>query len=201
MNESILRSGLLLAMPRSSDPNLSGTVLLLVEHRARRSLTLAINRPSSVTANELLASLGMPWRGRGSDVVWCGGPVEPHKGWVLHDTLATPQTAGTISITPAISISTTPERLRALASDPTRGIRILLGSIDWAVGELAGAVLRGGVYTEATPDLVFDTAPELLWRRVQSIGAALPDTGGGLRGAILRLLGKRAIPKAIMHRR
>lgn len=34
MDESILKSGLLLAMPRSSDPNLSGAVLLLVEHGA-----------------------------------------------------------------------------------------------------------------------------------------------------------------------
>jgi putative AlgH/UPF0301 family transcriptional regulator len=165
MDESILKSGLLLAMPRSSDPNLSGAVLLLVEHGAQRSLTLVINRPSPVAASELLASLNMTWRGRESAVV-----DHPR-------TLARP-------------------RERPSSRDP-----YLAGQHRLAVGQLAGAMSRGGVYTEASPDLVFDTAPDLLWKRVQSIGAALPDTGGGLSGAIRRLLGKRVIPRAIMRRR
>jgi putative transcriptional regulator len=203
MDKSTLKAGLLLAMPQSSDPNLSGTVLLLIEHGGRRSLSLMINRPSDIRASELLASLGTPWRGKESDVVWSGGPVSPHQGWVLHDAAAaTPQAAGTFSITPTISVSTTPERLRVLASEPPGRIRILLGSLDWAVGQLAEAVSRGGACTDATPELVFDTAHELLWERVQSIGEKRLVADGGLGGAIRRIFGqRRAVPTAIARRK
>lgn len=85
-----------LAVTGFSGSELSGAVLLLVEHGAQRSLTLAINRPSRVTAGELLASLNMTWRGRESDVVWSGGPVASHNGWVLHDAPAMPPITGVI---------------------------------------------------------------------------------------------------------
>ena len=165
MESSNLAPGLLLAMPQLADPNFSRSVVLMIEHSDSGSFGLVINQPSPIRASELLDSLEMHWRGEDSAVVWAGGPVSPSTGWVLHEPVVTaPQGQGTIIITSSISLSTSPERLRAIASSPSSQIRLLLGYSGWGPGHLAQEMSRGAwLHTAATPSLVFDTHPDDLW--------------------------------------
>ena len=145
MESANLAPGLLLAMPQLADPNFSRSVVLMIEH------------------SELLDSLEMSWHGDDAAVVWAGGPVSPSTGWVLHEPVNTVG-QGTIAITSTISLSTSPEKLRTLAKEPPRNIRLLLGYSGWAAGQLAQEMARGAwLHTAATPSLVFETPPDLIW--------------------------------------
>ena len=184
VESSNLAPGLLLAMPQLDDPNFSRAVVLMIEHSESGSFGLVINHPSPISATELLESLEMNWRGTETAVVWAGGPVSPSTGWVLHEPvgIALPG-EGTISITPRIALSTSPERLRAIAMEPPKNIRLLLGYSGWGPGQLAQEMARGAwLHTDATPDLVFETPPDAIWdTAMRALGINPRDlfTGGG----------------------
>ncbi len=166
MESSNLAPGLLLAMPQLADPNFSRAVVLMIEHSEQGSFGLVINHPSPIKASELLDSLEMSWRGEDSAVVWAGGPVSPSTGWVLHEPvgIAAAGGGGTIAITSSISLSTSPDRLRMIASQPPRNIRLLLGYSGWGPGQLAQEMARGAwLHTSADPKLVFDTPADEIW--------------------------------------
>jgi putative transcriptional regulator len=185
VESSNLAPGLLLAMPQLADPNFSRSVVLMIEHGEHGSFGLVINHPSPIRATELLDSLEMSWQGEDSAVVWAGGPVSPSTGWVLHEPIdiAQPGT-GTIAITSGISLSTSPERLRAIASQPPRNIRLLLGYSGWGPGQLANEMARGAwLHTAADTRLVFDTPPDEIWdTAMRSLGINPRDlfTGRGV---------------------
>lgn len=160
-------------MPQLADPNFSRAVVLMIEHGENGSFGLVINHPSPIKATELLDSLEMSWRGDDSAVVWAGGPVSPSTGWVLHEPVGSaPLGQGTIEITSTISLSTSPDRLRAIASAPPRNVRLLLGYSGWGPGQLAQEMARGAwLHTAADPRLVFETPPEDMWEAaMKSLG-------------------------------
>jgi len=178
-----LAPGLLLAMPQLADPNFSRAVVLMIEHSEQGSFGLVINHPSPIKASELLDSLEMSWCGEDSAVVWAGGPVSPSTGWVLHEPVGGAQ-SGTIEITSTISLSTSPYRLRAIANQPPRNVRLLLGYSGWGPGQLAQEMARGAwLHTAADPQLVFETPPDEMWdRAMKSLGINPRDlfTGRGV---------------------
>jgi len=185
VESSNLAPGLLLAMPQLADPNFSRSVVLMVEHSEQGSFGLVINHPSPIRASELLDSLEMSWRGDDSAVVWAGGPVSPSTGWVLHEPIGAAQPGqGTIAITSGILLSTSPERLRTIASAPPRNIRLLLGYSGWGPGQLAQEMARGAwLHTAAETSLVFETPPDLIWdTAMRSLGIDPRDlfVGGGV---------------------
>jgi putative transcriptional regulator len=186
VESSNLAPGLLLAMPQLADPNFSRAVILMIEHGDHGSFGLVINHPSPIRAAELLDSLEMRWGGDDTAVVWAGGPVSPSTGWVLHEPIGIAQAGmgGTIAITSSISLSTSPERLRAIANQPPRNIRLLLGYSGWAPGQLATEMARGAwLHTSADPDLVFGTPASEIWdTAMRSLGIDPRDlfTGRGV---------------------
>ena len=168
-----LAPGLLLAMPQLQDPNFSRAVVLMIEHSAQGSFGLVINHPSPIKASELLDSLEMSWGGGDDAVVWAGGPVSPSTGWVLHEPIGVAQPGqGTIAITSSILLSTSPDRLRAIATQPPRNIRLLLGYSGWGPGQLEAEMARGAwLHASADPKLVFDTPPDDIWEiALESLG-------------------------------
>jgi len=168
-----LAPGLLLAMPQLADPNFSRSVVLMIEHGNQGSFGLVINHPSVIKASELLESLEMRWGGEDAAVVWAGGPVSPSTGWVLHEPIGFPEGGqGTIAITSTISLSTSPDRLRLLATAPPRCIRLLLGYSGWGPGQLEQEMSRGAwLHAAADPQLVFDTPADEMWERaMRSLG-------------------------------
>jgi putative transcriptional regulator len=183
VESSNLAPGLLLAMPQLADPNFARAVILMIEHSDAGSFGLVINHPSPIRAAELLESLEMRWGGEDSAVVWAGGPVSPSTGWVLHEPvgIAQPGVGGTIAITSSISLSTSPERLRAIASQPPRNIRLLLGYSGWGPGQLATEMARGAwLHTSADPTLVFGTPPSEIWdTAMRSLGIDPRDLFAG----------------------
>ena len=183
MESANLAPGLLLAMPQLADPNFSRAVVLMIEHGDQGSFGLVINHPSPIKASELLDSLEMSWRGEDTAVVWAGGPVSPSTGWVLHEPVgaALPGASGTIEITSTISLSTSPDRLRAIASSPPRNVRLLLGYSGWRPGQLAQEMARGAwLHTAVDQRLVFETPADEMWEEaMRSLGINPRDLFSG----------------------
>ena len=79
---STLAPALLLSMPQLVDPNFSRTVVLLCKHNEDGALGLVVNRPL-VTTGRVTVQLDPPVSTDRELQVWVGGPVEPHRSWVL----------------------------------------------------------------------------------------------------------------------
>jgi putative transcriptional regulator len=77
-----LAPALLLSMPQLLDPNFARTVVLLCEHAAEGAFGLVVNRPSDVIAADAV-SLTPPISSPNQLPLLIGGPVEPHRGWIL----------------------------------------------------------------------------------------------------------------------
>ncbi|MCE9577204.1 MAG: YqgE/AlgH family protein [Deltaproteobacteria bacterium] len=184
VTETQLAPGLLLAMPQLVDPNFTRSVVLMIEHDARGSFGLVINNPSPIKAAALLKSLEMPWRGDEDEKVWAGGPVSPETGWVLHEPVAQVRatrglgSSGAIAVTPLVTLSTSPDNLRAIAAAPPSRMRLLLGYSGWGPGQLASEMARGSwLCADPDPELIFDTPADEIWARaLATLGVTNPDT-------------------------
>src|SRR5438045_1775724 len=89
---SSLAPSLLLSMPQLVDPNFNRTVVLLCKHNEEGAFGLVLNRPL-VTTGRVVVNVQSP----GGEIagssermstdrelqVWVGGPVEPHRSWIL----------------------------------------------------------------------------------------------------------------------
>jgi len=180
-----LAPGLLIAMPQLVDPNFTRSVVLMIEHNEHGSFGLVINQPGPITAGELLDSMAMPWRGDPDTVVWLGGPVSPSTGWILHAPMFDlDEHSGTTRVGDGIDLSTSPERLRALANQPPERLRLLLGYSGWGPGQLAQEMAQGSwLAADLDADIVFALDPDAMWTAaVRSVGIDNPDALVGGRG-------------------
>ena len=172
MDERNVAPGLLLAMPQLPDPNFQRSVVLMVEHHELGSFGLVVNRPTEMPVEEVLSELEIGWHGDGEAVVWCGGPVEPQRGCVLHPPVPGPDPEQVVHVVPGIVLSTSPEQLRELAQDPPDHLRFLLGYAGWGPGQLEHEMTEGSwVVAPASPELVFETPFERMWQAaIESLG-------------------------------
>ena len=172
MSVRTVAPGLLIAMPQLGDPNFERSVVLMVEHESEGSLGLVINRPSDTPLAEVLSSLEMEWKGDPLAVVWSGGPVQPLSGWLLHPPLPVVDSSGVIHVSEQLMLSTSPDQLRAVVGNPPDQLRFLLGYAGWGGLQLESELASGAwLLAEATPELVFGTAPEELWETaIRSLG-------------------------------
>ncbi len=165
MASSLIAPGLLLAMPQLDDPNFERTVILMIEHNEEGSFGLIVNRPTDLLVIEVLSSLGIEWAGDPAEIVGSGGPVMPRTGWVLHEPVDLVSDEGKVDVAPGIVLSTSPDRLRALADAPPTHLRFVLGFSGWGPSQLEAEFASGSWLTaEVTSDLLFDTPPEGMWR-------------------------------------
>ena len=81
-SSSSLAPSFLLSMPQLTDPNFSRTVVMLCKHSEEGAFGLVVNRPL-ITTGRVTVELDPPVSTDRELQVWIGGPVEPHRSWVL----------------------------------------------------------------------------------------------------------------------
>jgi putative transcriptional regulator len=196
---SSLAPTLLLSMPQLLDPNFNRTVVLLCKHNEDGAFGLVVNRPL-VTTGRVMVSLEPslaserrsaeplePFEQLSTDrelQVWVGGPVEPQRSWILASD-APPEPAtdaepgknlrdlGT-RIADGLYLSTSPDLLRRLLgpSPPARA-RLIVGYSGWAPGQLEAELEASAwLMSDVNRDLLFNTAPDLMWETaIRRLGA------------------------------
>ncbi|QDE67227.1 MULTISPECIES: YqgE/AlgH family protein [Myxococcus] len=157
-----LAPGLLLAMPQLGDPNFYRSVVLMLEHSETGSMGLVINRGAPLTLGELARgqSLGIA-AGRKEHSVYLGGPVEPQRGFVLHDDTEQREKH---SVLPGLFLSVTLDALGPLLTNPNPRLRFCLGYAGWGPRQLESEIAAGSwLFTEASAEAVLGQEPSKLW--------------------------------------
>lgn len=158
--EQSLENQFLIAMPHLQDPYFNGSVTYLWKHGEDGALGIVINRPSDVTMTELLAELDITPAPSEAQImeqeqVLAGGPVERHKGFILHE--AGQEWDYTLPITDDIAMSMSRDILEAIAEGkgPDHYL-VSLGCAGWEAGQLEQEITDNVWLTvPADPDLLF----------------------------------------------
>jgi putative transcriptional regulator len=177
-----LAPGFLIAMPSLGDPNFARSVVLILEHSEIGSMGLVINRAAPFTLDEVAQS--QPLRihnARKLDRVYMGGPVEPQRGFVLHDckTLEEKQ-----EILPGLFLSVTLDALQPLLEESASKFRFCLGYAGWGPHQLEREIQVGSwLFTEAEAGSIWSPEPDSVWdATIRSMGLdpARIVSGGGV---------------------
>lgn len=180
---SEIAPGFLIAVPQLGDPNFQRSVVLMLEHSEQGAMGLMVNRPASLNLAEVA-------RGHSIEVddsyrhahVFMGGPVEPERGFVLHNRTEVPEA---IPLFEGMYVSGSLESLKMLFRGAPEHFRLCLGYAGWGPGQLEHE-LREGAWITAEPSSkhVLKTPVSHIWDSVlrdMGIDPLMLLHGGGLQ--------------------
>ncbi len=163
-NELDLKGQLLVAMPGMEDHRFARAVVLVSSHDAQGAMGFVLNQPvASPSFDQIMDELGIEQCQGDSarDVsVFCGGPVEQGRGFVIHSLDYSSQNS--LRIGDIACVTATLDALKTVSgpSAPERAI-LCLGYAGWGSGQLEDELAQNGWLTiPATQELIFATSHE-----------------------------------------
>ncbi len=155
----------LIAMPGLGDPNFSRTVTYMCQHNTEGALGIIINRPTELVLNDILSQMDI-------DVclenvknlpVFYGGPIQPERGFVIHD--AKQKWESSLQVTDTIALTTSRDILEAIASGQgPKKMVVALGYAGWGKGQLENEIIENAWLNSPSQDqILFDVPAEQRW--------------------------------------
>ncbi|MCF3973836.1 YqgE/AlgH family protein [Paracoccus salsus] len=182
-----LTGKILIAMPGMADPRFQRSVVLVCAHSEEGAMGLVLNRPlPEIDFSDLLEQLGIEADDAARQIeVRFGGPVEPGRGFVLHNVPAhgnDPE--GRLRISGALAMTTTRDILEDLAHGQGPESAVLaLGYAGWGPGQLEDEMLQNGWLTgDGAEELIFGADHDDKWQaalRAQGIDPSLLSAAAG----------------------
>ena len=152
----------LVAVPQLADSNFARTVVLLLEHHDEGSMGVILNRPTDLAVDEFCASQDMIFQGDGRGVVYNGGPVQPDRAFLVHQ--SEHEGPETESIMGNTRLSYSLESLEMVSASPPENLRIYLGYAAWGPGQLASEITSGAwLLSKGRDDLIFNVPHDEVW--------------------------------------
>lgn len=177
MNTSTyLNEQLLIAMPGLLDTVFERSVSLVCQHDADGAMGLVLNQGTEFTLGALFDQLDLFCENpKTRDVpVLMGGPVQPERGFVLHQDGGTWESS--LHLSNGLTISTSRDILQALAAGngPEKYI-VLLGYSGWSAGQLEQEIAENSwLSVPASNAIIFQAPIEQRWQAAaQLIGVDL----------------------------
>jgi putative transcriptional regulator len=159
-------------MPQMLDPNFARSVVLLCEHATEGAFGLVVNRPSDVSAAEAV-HLEPPLDHSNDLPLLIGGPVEPHRGWIL--TSQAPEGVEHRGLGAGLFLSASPVLLRrVLTSRPLpKRTHVLAGYAGWGPGQLDEELAQSAwLISPVELDLIFEIPAAASWdMAIRRLGA------------------------------
>lgn len=173
----------LIAMPGLADDNFNQSVTYICEHDENGTFGIVINRESSVTLDDVMQQMSIPYRVDSADanLVYSGGPVQSNRGFILHR--PTGNWDSSLVINNDVALTTSRDILEAIADNrgPADTI-IALGYAGWAPGQLEQELAANAwLSCPADQQIIFNTPLEKRWH-----------AAAGLIGIDLQLLSSDA---------
>jgi len=172
-----LAPGLLVAMPRLADPHFHRSVVLICAHTREGAFGLIINHSLDLPMRAICEEQKIRWTGDASTKALSGGPVERHRGWLLHR--GDQRFEGTQVVDEGLALTASREGLVAYANDPDGPFRLMLGYSGWGAGQLDREVLEGSWLTlpldKRVIDLLFFAPKAALWQEVLGLLGVDPN--------------------------
>lgn len=173
----------LIAMPSLADPNFARGVTLICQHDDNGAMGLTVNRLSDITFGEVFRQMDITIDRPefAQRPVLLGGPVQPDRGFVLHDD---PRDWGsTLRFGRSLAVSTSRDILAAMArgEGPARAL-LTLGYAGWTAGQLEAELADNSWLTVPMDEaILFETPLEERWRAAaRSIGVDLSRLADGV---------------------
>lgn len=170
------RSGVfLVASPQLTDPNFVRSVVYLLDHSDTGSLGFILNRPLDLPLGDLWSEA--PSGLADARIAAEGGPVDKHKGLLLHGDTALPG-AQLMSEGIAVGGDLTAVQERWSSGGDHNGPRLFLGHSGWTAGQLDREIEEGAwLVRPGRVELLFDAQPsDLLWQHlVEGRTGGMPD--------------------------
>ena len=175
-SSSSLTAHFLIAMPAMDDPNFAQGVTLLCQHNDEGAMGLMINRVSEFTLGEVLEQMQIVTESQQlADIpVLIGGPVQPDRGFVLHNDPR--EWSSTLRFGNGLAISTSRDILEAMAKgEGPKNAVITLGYAGWTAGQLEEEIAANAWLTvEADQAILFHTPIPARWQTAaKSLGINL----------------------------
>lgn len=173
----------LIAMPAMDDPNFARGVTLLCQHDEDGAMGLVINRVSDYTMGELFDQMQMECADLAMREmpVLLGGPVQPDRGFVLHDDSR--EWGSTLRFGNGLAVSTSRDILAAMAKGegPKRAL-VTLGYAGWDAGQLEAELAQNAWLTvPADHAIVFERPLEARWQAAaKSLGVDISSLSGSV---------------------
>ncbi len=172
-----LSAHLLCAVPQLLDPNFERAVILMLEHNEHGALGLVLTDELPNRLELVLDDLKVVWAGDTRTLLRKGGPVEPSRGWILHDSPGWDPTSQ--EVLRGVWLTTSLDQVdRELAVGEGGRFVFLLGYAGWGARQLEeeiaagswvavpiGQALEGG---QMPPHRLFEIAADELW--AQALG-------------------------------
>ena len=171
MDTPFLTDQFLIAMPTMGDPNFDHTVTYICEHSEEGALGLVINRPSGMSLRDVFGQMDLEPADveLGETPVLHGGPVQPERGFVIHD--PGQKWGSTLPVSESIQITTSRDVLEAMArgDGPERAL-VALGYAGWGAGQLESEMAANAWLTvPADHDIIFTIPFEERWRAAAAL--------------------------------
>lgn len=171
----------LIAMPALDDPHFIRGVTLICQHDDDGAMGLVVNHLSDYTLGEVMRQMDIstPLPVLERQPVLIGGPVQPDRGFVLHDD---PRDFGsTLRFGQGMAVSTSRDILQEMArGDGPANALIALGYAGWVAGQLEAELTQNAWLTvPADKAICFNTPLEQRWRAAaRSLGVDLDNVSG-----------------------
>jgi len=155
----------LIAMPALEDPNFFHSVTYICEHNEQGAMGIVINQPLEISLRDVLDHMEMSTSDEelGATPVYLGGPVQPDRGFVLHEPIG--EWNSMLEVTDSIGVTTSRDILEALndGNGPSRSL-VALGYAGWGEGQLEHELVENAWLTcPADSAIIFDTPVENRW--------------------------------------
>lgn len=201
IDTTTIEGHLLCAVPQLQDPNFRRSVVLMLEHGDHGALGLVLNNPTPAKLTDVAEALGVHWEGDPQQEVRLGGPVEPVRGWVLHEQGDWDPSAHELA--PGLWLTTSLEPVSDAGNEhfgagPER-FMFLLGYAGWGEGQLEDEIsvgswvmvpIRGLTTGEqglgVDPTFLFDVPSDEMWEHALQSIKVDPRRLVGLRGGMMQ---------------
>ncbi len=163
---SYLNNQFLIAMPGLTDKDFSHTVTYLCQHNNEGAVGIIINRQMSMKLGDIFAQMNIDATSLSSvnAPVYMGGPVQPERGFVIHN--ATGQSwDSSIIISDLVSLTSSRDILEAIANNKgPKHYLIALGYAGWGAGQLEKEIVANAwLHTAYNESILYHTPVSERW--------------------------------------
>lgn len=170
---------LIVAMPDMNSDTFSEAVVFMCAHNDDGALGFIINKSAPMALSDLVAHTELAEeeqfvisRTEAEETpVFAGGPVDQHRGFVLHSDEYS--NSATLPVWRDLALTSSLQILRAIASGTgPRNAAVFLGYAGWSAGQLEAEMADNAwLVVDAERDFIFDRHVETKYQRaLQSIG-------------------------------
>jgi putative transcriptional regulator len=168
-----LKNTFLIAMPALKEPQFFHSVIYICEHNAQGAIGIIINQPLQMPLAEIFHQLGIKAENVSiaQKPVFSGGPIHRERGFIFHPTGS--HWESTVEISSEISLTTSPDILRAIAENTDKAPKdylVALGYSYWKAWQLENELSTNSwLYGPASAEVLFRQPVEKRWRAAAAL--------------------------------